>query len=140
MELKIFTDGGSRGNPGIAGGGVVVYHQDQVIFEQATFWGQKTNNESEYLAFLAALDWLSNFSANNKLEKVAFFLDSKLVVEQINKKWQIKEPRLKEFAQQAWQKISALPCSITVTHILRKDNAQADALANQAMDTADENQ
>jgi ribonuclease HI/probable phosphoglycerate mutase len=139
MELKIFTDGGSRGNPGIAGGGVVVYHLDQVIFEKAIFWGQKTNNESEYLAFLAALDWLSDFSVGNQISKVEFFLDSKLVVEQINKKWQIKEPRLREFANQAWQKLSALPCQVSITHILRKDNAQADALANQAMDAADEN-
>lgn len=138
MELSISTDGGSRGNPGISGGGVVVKKNDDIIFEQAIFFGQKTNNEAEYLAFLSALDWLTKFSTDNKIEKVNFYLDSKLVVEQINKNWQVKEPRLREFVQKAWLKIAALPYPIKVTHVLRKANALADALANQAMDSATE--
>jgi ribonuclease HI len=138
MKLKIFTDGGSRGNPGIAGGGVVVKQQNEIVFEKSIFFGQKTNNESEYMAFLAALEWLEKFSKENKIEEVEFFLDSKLVVEQINQNWKVKEPRLREFVGKALVKLEALPYSKKISHIVRKYNSEADALANQAMDAYSE--
>lgn len=138
MKLKIFTDGGSRGNPGVAGGGIVVRHQDEVIFEKSIFFGQKTNNESEYMAFLAALEWLVEFSKNKTIEDVEFYLDSKLVVEQINKNWKVKEPRLREFVNEAWGKLEILPYSKKIIHVIREKNSEADALANQAMDAYSE--
>lgn len=138
MELKIYTDGGSRGNPGIAGGGVVVENQEKVVFEKSVFFGQKTNNEAEYLAFLTALEWLVDFSVSNQIVKVDFFLDSKLVVEQINKNWKIKEDRLRKLANEAWTKLATLPYPIKITHVLRNKNTVADALANQAMDSYSE--
>jgi len=138
MNLKIFTDGGSRGNPGIAGGGVVVRDKNNVVFEKSIFFGQKTNNESEYLAFITAVEWLVKYSLENNVSSVNFFLDSKLVVEQINKNWKIKEPRLRELANQAWNKLSSLPYQYKIEHILRDKNFEADALANQAMDAYSE--
>lgn len=134
MNIDIYTDGGSRGNPGISGGGVVAQFGDTPLFQKGFFFGQKTNNEAEYLAFLEALSWLETFTQTQVVEVVHFFLDSKLVVEQIQKHWKIKEPRLMELAQQAWKKMDALPCSFTVTHVLRHKNAVADSLANEAMD------
>jgi ribonuclease HI len=138
MNLRIFTDGGSRGNPGIAGGGVIARSDDSVVFEKSIFFGQKTNNESEYLAFIAAVEWLVEYSSKNKLSSIEFFLDSKLVVEQVNKNWKIKEPRLRELANQVWEKLSSLPYSYKISHVVREKNSEADALANQAMDAYSE--
>ena len=138
MNLKIFTDGGSRGNPGIAGGGVIAKDGDNIVFEKSIFFGQKTNNESEYLAFIAAAEWLVKYSLKNNVSSADFFLDSKLVVEQINKNWKIKEPRLRELANQAWNELNSLSYSYKINHVLRDKNSEADALANQAMDAYSE--
>ncbi len=139
MNLKIYTDGGSRGNPGIAGGGVFITNSKETLLSQSLCYGTKTNNEAEYLSFLAALIWLKDYAKNvDDVENVEMFLDSKLVVEQINKKWQIKEPRLAQLAQKCWSIMEKLPYSIKVTHIRRELNKQADQLANVAMDLANQ--
>ncbi|MFZ5376315.1 MAG: ribonuclease HI family protein [Patescibacteria group bacterium] len=142
MKIEIYTDGGSRGNPGIAGAGFAAYYLDEEkkevdghpFFEEAVFLGEKTNNEAEYLGFLASLKWLSTHKFGETINMVVWKLDSKLVVEQLNKKWKIKEPRLAKFAQEAWSFLSTLPHSFTITHIPREQNSRADKLANQAMD------
>ena len=138
-KLKIFTDGGSRGNPGIAGLGVYVEDESgQELYREAKFLGNKTNNEAEYLGFLVALEYLIRFNEQNpgEIESVDFFLDSKLVVEQINKNWKIKKDHLRQIAENAWQKMSLLPFPIRLSHVLRDKNKIADQLANDAMDGA----
>jgi ribonuclease HI len=136
MQLTIHADGGSRGNPGIAGGGIVVYSDEQEIYATGISFGTKTNNEAEYLAVLNALKWLTEFSKQQTISNVQFFLDSKLVVEQLNKTWKVKEPRLKPLATQCWQILESLPYQIKFSHVRRAYNEQADLLANQAMDAA----
>ena len=132
-KIKVFTDGGSRGNPGIAGIGIYVESENgEKIYESSKFLGTKTNNESEYLGFIEALKYLDTLE--EKPKKVEFFLDSKLVVEQINKNWKIKEPRLKELAEAAWKLLSTLPFARTISHVVRAKNKEADRLANEAMD------
>lgn len=134
-KLIIHTDGGSRGNPGKAAVGVVVSDGDQKIFESFKTIGVATNNEAEYGAVLVALDWLlSSSGSSDEAAEVEFLLDSKLVVEQLNKKWKIKEPRLADLAQKCWQKISSLPHRVSFKHIPREQNAEADALVNKALD------
>jgi len=133
-KIKVYTDGGSRGNPGIAGIGIYVESADgQPIAEFYKFLGNKTNNESEYLGFIEALKYLE--SLEEKPKEVEFFLDSKLVVEQINKNWKIKEARLRALAEEAWKILSTLPFSRKISHVVRAKNAEADRLANVAMDT-----
>ena len=146
--LKIYTDGGARGNPGIAGIGIYVTDEiGELVYEQATFLGKKTNNEAEYMGFLLSAKWLVNeFLVKNEVgeggdttstfkpTQIKWFLDSKLVVEQLNKRWKIKEPRLKLLAEECWQFLDELPHPFTINHIPREKNAEADALANQAMD------
>ena len=135
-DLKIFTDGGSRGNPGISGAGFVVFNdQDERIFEDSIFLGKKTNNEAEYLGFLGSLKWVNKNKLSNT-GHIHWFLDSKLVVEQMNKKWKIKEDRLKKIAQNCWEILDTLPHSYKISHITRDKNASADELANKAMDSA----
>jgi ribonuclease HI len=135
-KYKIFTDGGSRGNPGIAGAGFVVFDQgDEKIFEAGFFLGKKTNNEAEYLGFLRSLEWVRDQKLDN-IDVTDWFLDSKLVVEQINKNWKIKEQRLKEIANDCWKILDTLPHLGKIAHIPREKNCLADALANKAMDSS----
>ena len=138
-QIKVYTDGGSRGNPGIAGAGV--YMEDELgreFYREAKYLGTKTNNEAEYSAFLMAIDHLLRYEIKNpqKIDKVEFFLDSKLVVEQINKRWKIKKAELKQLAESSWKNLSTLPYPIYIKHLVREKNQLADQLANEAMDRA----
>ena len=134
-NLKIFTDGGSRGNPGPAGIGIcVIDEDDQLLFTQSLFIGRATNNEAEYKAFLASLEWLKEYKKSTTVNEVKWFLDSKLVVEQVNQNWKIKEPRLKELAQLTWKHLSSLDCKHQIVHVKRELNKQADELVNKALD------
>ena len=135
-KVIVFTDGGSRGNPGIAGAGVFVTNEaGEEIYRDYKFLGTKTNNEAEYLAMNLALKYLKR--TITPLTEIVFKLDSKLVVEQMNKKWQIKEDRLRVLAQMNWEILKVLPCSsCKITYVPRAENKMADLLANQAMDAA----
>lgn len=139
-KIIVFTDGGSRGNPGKAGVGIYITNATgEEIYKDFKFLGIKTNNEAEYLALHLALNYLKiNLSENAQVKpEIVFKLDSKLVVEQMNKKWQIKEARLRELAVANWQILESLPCfSYEFKHIPREENKMADLLANQAMDSA----
>lgn len=134
-KLTIFTDGGSRGNPGLAAIGVFVSNeQQQAVFQQASFIGRATNNEAEYKALLASLEWLSGYLKSNVVASVEWVLDSKLVVQQLNRNWKIKEPRLRSLAEQAWQLLDSLECEYALTHVGRERNRRADELVNKALD------
>lgn len=135
--ITVYTDGGARGNPGPAGIGVYILDSTQEeLWRHRLFLGTKTNNEAEYTAFQAALQFLHEFLINQAdvYGLITFKLDSKLVVEQLNRNWQIKEPRLRDLAEKIWQSLASLPCDFVITHIPREQNKVADALANEAMD------
>ncbi len=135
--LYIYTDGASRGNPGMAGAGIFAQLDDKtILLEQSIFLGNKTNNEAEYMAFLASVWWLVKFKPDQKFDKIIWHLDSKLVVEQVNKNWKIKKPQLIKLVQQCWQALENLDYQIIIKHIPREQNTKADALANVAMDLA----
>jgi len=139
-SIAVFTDGGSRGNPGPAATGFLVYEENGTLLHSAgRYIGSGTNNEAEYQAVLDAIAWLSEPQnqatlANMEIVEIVWQLDSKLVVEQVNKKWRIKEPRLGEFAKKIWASLEALPQSSVFIHIRRELNAAADALVNEALD------
>ncbi|MCL2110040.1 ribonuclease HI family protein [Microgenomates group bacterium] len=130
--MKIFTDGGARGNPGERGIGVVVYDEEgKVVWEKGKAIGVGTNNEAEYEAVVLALKWLKE---NEVKEKVDFYLDSKLVVEQLNKRWKIKESRLGCLASQCWEMIVEGELKVKFNHVRRSQNVRADELVNAALD------
>lgn len=134
-KLFIFTDGGSRGNPGAAAIGVyVVNEKSQVVYEQGTHIGVFTNNEAEYDAFSASVEWLLSYLSDNAVDEVVWQLDSKLVVEQLQKKWKIKEERLLVKAQRCWQGLSKVTIPFSIKHVRREFNQEADRLVNQALD------
>ena len=132
--LKIYTDGGARGNPGPAAIGVVVYTEGKIVFQLSQVIGKATNNQAEYQAFLASLNWLLKNEKLSSIKQVEWFLDSKLVVEQLQKNWKIKQPHLKLLAQKAWAGLDQLPCVYQISHLPREQNQEADALVNQALD------
>ena len=134
-QLIIYTDGGARSNPGPAAiGGQVLNDRQQAIYEFARTIGVGTNNEAEYQSFLHSLSWLVDYQDQHQVNQVEWRLDSKLVVEQLNHHWKIKEPRLRTLANQAWQELTKLTPTFQITHIPRTQNFRADQLVNQALD------
>ncbi len=136
-QLLIFTDGGSRGNPGPAAIGVSVVNQDGlVIYELNKTIGYATNNIAEYQAFLASAVWLrKHLSQTSPLPHLIIWqIDSLLVVEQLNKRWKIKDKNLSLIAQQIWQQLGSVGIPYQIKYIPRELNKRADWLVNQALD------
>lgn len=138
MNLSIYTDGGSRGNPGISGCGVVVYdHQDNVLFQQSAYLGIKTNNEAEYFGLINALDWLSQNCQKYQIDKVTIYMDSQLIVRQMQGIYKVKSAKLISHFQKAKKIIGQFDFPLVFSHVLRHKNKLADHLANLAMDQGD---
>ena len=131
-RLIIEADGGSRGNPGLAGYGAVVRDAvtGEVLAEVHESIGHATNNVAEYSGLLAGLRAAGQLAPGADTE---VRMDSKLVVEQMSGRWKIKHPDLRPLAAQAGQAARALG-RVTYTWVPRERNTHADRLANQAMD------
>ncbi|MDU0479231.1 bifunctional RNase H/acid phosphatase [Staphylococcus chromogenes] len=130
MKLVIYADGGSRGNPGVAGSGTVVYDaQRRVLKEIAYVVGKATNNVAEYRGLVEGLKAAQELGAT----EVEVFMDSKLVVEQMSGRWKIKHPDMKVLALEAQQRARELE-KVSYTWVPREKNKAADALSNVAMD------
>ncbi|MBU1200423.1 ribonuclease HI family protein [Patescibacteria group bacterium] len=129
-NLNIYTDGGSRGNPGPAAIGVYAHP----LFQLSEPIGETTNNVAEYTAPIKALEYL--VKNNIQAKQINFYLDSELVVKQIKGEYKVKQPHLQTLALQAHQLLRQLKSSqISFHYIPREQNKLADALVNQALDT-----
>ena len=125
-----YIDGGSRGNPGVAGYGVhIVDEQGKTLADISKGLGVKTNNAAEYSALIAAL----KFARSKHCQKLKVMADSQLLVRQINGEYRIKSPDLKVLFREAQSLITGFK-SFSVHHIPREENKEADRLANLAMD------
>jgi ribonuclease HI len=125
------VDGGARGNPGPAALGVVI--EDEQGMRLRTFHrylGVATNNQAEYQALIDGLKAIAEW----KPDRLEVYLDSKLVVEQVNGKWKVKEPELKELQRQATELLRQFGDRVTVSHVGREENRGADKLVNMALD------
>jgi probable phosphoglycerate mutase len=127
------ADGGSRGNPGAAGYGAVVRAADsgEVVAEVAEAIGVATNNVAEYRGLIAGLRRARELGAT----RVEARMDSKLVVEQMSGRWQVKHPDLRPLAAEAGRLVREIG-DVRFTWVPRARNAHADRLANEAMDDA----
>jgi len=135
MKVNIYTDGGSRGNPGPSGYGLVIYDdQKNILYQESKFLGIKTNNEAEYLALLGSLNWLKTHYEFYQIDQANFFADSQLLICQFQGKYKIKAPNLKDLFIQAQQSLQQMNLHYQFSHIRRELNTLADKLANQAMD------
>ncbi len=129
-KLKIYTDGGARGNPGPAGCGVVVLDENnQLIKKIKKYLGHQTNNYAEYSAVILALEETKKMNA----DELDFYLDSELVVKQLRREYKIKNQDLAKLFVKIYN-LSQSFKRINFNHIPREENKQADNLANQAMD------
>ena len=133
--LKVFTDGGARGNPGPAAAAFVVYQGEGILAQEGRYLGRATNNVAEYQAVLKSFDWLlSHREKAKEAEKVEFFLDSKLVVSQLNGQFKIKARNLLPLVLAIKQKEKALGVPVSYSYIPRFKNEAADLLVNQTLD------
>lgn len=132
--IQIYTDGGSRGNPGPAGIGVyIVDGQGNELYALGQKIGIATNNVAEYKAVIAALSWLA---ANAELlsDPIIFLMDSLLVVSQITGVYRAKDPQMAAFLQEVRVLEQSIPHMLAFKHIPREQNKQADKLVNLALD------
>lgn len=128
--LTLEFDGGSRGNPGPAGIGVVVRAKDGTpIVTLGRFIGRATNNVAEYRALITALEEAKKLGA----KKIAIRGDSELIIKQMKGEYRVKHPDMKDLYDEAQFLIHQFN-EATITHNLRHKNELADKLANLAMD------
>lgn len=129
-KIIMFSDGGARGNPGPAGIGAVLYNENkEKIAEISKYLGVATNNQAEYKALIEGLKKAKDLGA----KEVKVFMDSELVVKQLNREYKVKNKDLAPLFLQVYN-LSSSFSKISFTHIYREDNKVADALANKAMD------
>ncbi len=132
MKLIVHTDGGARGNPGPAAIGVLVEGNGKTLASFGKRIGETTNNVAEYTAVVEALKHIKKES--DKVFQINFFLDSRLVVEQLNGRFKVKEPKLRELLAQVRILEQEVGSVIHYQLVPREQNTRADFLVNQALD------
>lgn len=137
MKVRLYSDGGARGNPGPAGAGFVIYglddqdNQVEVLFEGGEYMGTATNNQAEYHAVVIGLAKAAELGAT----VVDSVLDSELCVKQLNGQYKVKNQELaKKFVEVLNQKHKFK--RVTFRHVRREHNKEADAQVNIAIDEA----
>lgn len=137
--LTIYTDGASRGNPGPAAAAAIFYRGGKLINKKSALLGEKTNNQAEYEALIMALreakKILASYSPSRsgKARAVSCFLDSELVVRQLNHKYKIKDEKIVPLFIKVWN-LSLDFDVVKFSHIPREKNREADDLANRLLD------
>lgn len=135
-KIIIFTDGGSRGNPGPAGIGVVLTdEQGSVLKRYGEAIGEATNNDAEYRAVLFALQKVKALFGKEKIKKmrIEIRMDSELVARQLGGVYKIEEERLFSYFIKIWNARLDFG-AVSFTHIPREKNKEADRLVNEALD------
>ncbi|MEK7597815.1 MAG: ribonuclease HI family protein [Patescibacteria group bacterium] len=141
MILKIFTDGGSKGNPGPASIGGVGYIYGKKIFDFKKSIGIATNNDAEYQALIKALEQILNIKSqvSNKskilnfkeINKINFYSDSRLMVNQVKGLFKVKNGRIKEYMLIIRGLEQEINLPITYNYVPREQNVEADRLVNE---------
>ena len=127
---EIYCDGASRSNPGDASIGVSINKDNVEIDTIKKKIGINTNNVAEYLGLIAALE----YCVENKVNNVKIFLDSLLVVQQVNMEYKVKSKNLKDLYNQCTDLIEKID-NLEIHHVPREQNKRADELANIALDS-----
>ena len=134
-KLKVFTDGASRGNPGEAGIGIIIYDdKNNVIKKWNEYIGKTTNNQAEYLALLKSIELLHEIKKTISIDFIEFHADSELMIKQIKLEYKVKDEGLKTLFKKVQNQINSLKIPCVFKHIERKLNKEADKLANQGID------
>lgn len=133
-NLTIYTDGGSRGNPGPAASAFIVYKNEEVYFSEGRYIGVATNNVAEYQALLNAFTWLKEYGDIGSDYSLTCYLDSELVVKQLTGIYKIKDQTLSLMAQKIMTIKKELNLNVSFIHVKRELNKEADKLVNSALD------
>ncbi len=131
-NIKIYCDGGARGNPGPAAYSFIVVENEKVVYKKSRFLGRRTNNFAEYSGVLAALEWLIKKPAG--LDNVSIFLDSQLAVKQLNGEYKVKSNNLKPLITKIKLLESNIDTKINFYFLPRDKNKLADFLVNKTLD------
>ena len=129
MRYQLYCDGASRSNPGDASIGISILLDGKEVHTISKKIGIATNNEAEYQALIDGL----NYCVDNSIKEIQVFLDSNLVVEQVNKNFKVKAGNLKVLNSKVDDLIQEFNF-IEINHVYREDNKRADQLANMALD------
>ena len=142
-KIIIYTDGGSRGNPGKAAIGVVFCNEkEQVIKKFGEYLGDNlTNNDAEYNAIIFALKKFKAVfgKAIAQTSDVELRSDSELVVKQLNGEYRLSDPKIQQLFIEIWNLKFDFK-SVKFKHIPREKNREADKLVNEALDSRGANQ
>ena len=129
MRYQLYCDGASRSNPGDASIGISILLDGKEVHTISKKIGIATNNEAEYQALIDGL----NYCVDNSIKEIQVFLDSNLVVEQVNKNFKVKARNLKVLNSKVDDLIQEFNF-IEINHVYREENKRADQLANMALD------
>lgn len=134
MHIRIYTDGGARGNPGPAASAAVLKKmyrgkEGEVIARVSTYLGKTTNNQAEYTAIVIGLQKARQLGAT----RVELYLDSELAARQLNGQYKVKNPDIAKRFLEVKNLLLAFN-SVSFTHVRREKNTEADALVNKVLD------
>jgi ribonuclease HI len=129
-EAIMYTDGGARNNPGMAGIGIVIEDKDgNTIKEISQYIGEQTNNVAEYKAFSRGLEAALDLG----IKKITCYLDSQLIVKQVKGEYKVKNERIIPMHNMIMPLIKKFD-SFEIVHVKRELNKRADKLVNEAID------
>jgi len=127
----LFIDGAARNNPGPAGAGIILKHNNEIIKKDGFFLGNKTNNQAEYLALILGLIIVKELVQTDEL--ITIYSDSELLIKQMNGLYRVKNLDLQHLFRVAYMLSKDL--NIHFKHILRNENKEADKMANRGIET-----
>lgn len=131
--LEVYTDGGAKGNPGPASIGIVIYQNKKKIFHLHKNIGWGTNNEAEYKALIEALIYIKEkIPQLTSVGKIIFYSDSRLMVNQVNGIFKVKQGKIREYLLKIRELEMAIDLPIVYRLIPREKNKEADRLVNQS--------
>jgi len=130
--IHAWTDGASRGNPGESGIGVILKDErGGTLRSVCGYLGKATNNVAEYSALLACL----KLASEQPCKMLIVHSDSELMVKQLNGLYKVKDANLKRYVQRVRERLSQASFQVTIKHVMREENREADELANRGIDT-----
>jgi len=135
MTLQVYTDGGSLNNPGKAASAFVIYKDKTILFKEGKKIGINTNNVAEYQALIMAWEKIITLISTRQIatpDKIEFFADSQLMVNQLLGLYKVKNMELKKLFLKIKDLEKKIKTNFTYTHVLREKNSLADSLVKQA--------
>jgi len=129
-NLILYTDGGSRGNPGPAAIGAIIQDESgRVLHKVARAIGRATNNQAEYRALILGLEEAAKLGVT----QLEVRMDSELIVKHLNGQYRVRDAGLQPLHKRASELLRKFPL-VTIKHIPREANKRADALVNEVLD------